>query len=973
MRLADPSRGDAADPEQDSTGEGTVNREQNGARQEFYLKHDPGKATKESLDTILQKNSKDFPTMVRLLKKKYGEAPKTTQKPKPTKDADSANAGGGQGKAGPNLEAASLEELKRELERREEDAAEMKAEEEARTPCLAWHPHPSCAATCRIQQNPKRSPRRAVWNERTKRPEGNLPVAESMAFRVELRNALNAELLTELKQEGPCPVGVVQSHLATMFRDDARPVLVLQGSPMTSADVLREDVSLEVVRRTVTEAAAKSLQEARKGVGELSAGIINEITALKVPPNPLLHVLSAILSLMGHQEPSWPSVTVFLSGPELSKLIALEPHQVSWESQLAVQQMLEEHAELRRRVQLELGIGPCRLVAAGEVLQPRATLSQQELTDGMQIVAVLRQPEIISTRRSTSMALLTGDGSVLTWGDPERGGDCSAVQDQLVHVESLHAAPGSFAAILADGSVVTWGEELADTKPVKHLLMNVRSIHSTGFAFGAITDDGSVVSWGHELFGGRAPANLTNVRKLLGSLTTFAALRSDGSVVAWGEDGRHEMWEQLRNVCDIQATESAFAALSAGSVVAFGHPLYGGVLDERLHGPHKVQQIYSTDGAFAALVADGSVVAWGDALSGGDVNVPQPVNEQLHDVQSIVASAAAFAALRADHTVVTWGCPELGGDSSAVKEQLRDVTQVCATAMSFAALRADGSVVTWGNSHFGGSCRAVQGQLRDVQHLGASANAFVALLADGSLVAWGDPAFVETAPERRLSNNPCTLYRNRTSGAIERVVIVGGGPAGMTAAIYAARSNLCPLVIAPAIGGQLMAKGVDVENYPGLPRENGGEMIQVMKHQARSFYAEVWDDLVISVNTSVSPFQQLWLIAATGANSKWLHVKGEWDYRGFGVSSCAACDGYLFKGKACAVIGGGDSAMEEALMLARICSSVNLIHRRDTFRASLVLQQRVLNHPHITVRWNTAVKRFAGQTASDGEGISEKI
>ncbi|CAE7251606.1 trxB [Symbiodinium natans] len=236
--------------------------------------------------------------------------------------------------------------------------------------------------------------------------------------------------------------------------------------------------------------------------------------------------------------------------------------------------------------------------------------------------------------------------------------------------------------------------------------------------------------------------------------------------------------------------------------------------------------------------------------------------------------------------------------------------------------------------------------------------------------------------ERRLSNNPCTLYRNRTAGAIERVVIVGGGPAGMTAAIYAARSNLCPLVIAPAIGGQLMAKGVDVENYPGLPRENGGEMIQVMKHQARSFYAEVWDDLVVSVNTSVRPFQIYTngsglvqahtLIAATGANSKWLHVKGEWDYRGFGVSSCAACDGYLFKGKACAVIGGGDSAMEEALMLARICSSVTLIHRRDTFRASLVLQQRVLNHPHISVRWNTAIKRFVGQTASDGEGDERK-
>lgn len=235
--------------------------------------------------------------------------------------------------------------------------------------------------------------------------------------------------------------------------------------------------------------------------------------------------------------------------------------------------------------------------------------------------------------------------------------------------------------------------------------------------------------------------------------------------------------------------------------------------------------------------------------------------------------------------------------------------------------------------------------------------------------------------ELRLGHNPCTLYRNRSSSAIERVVIIGGGPAGMTAAIYAARSNLCPLVIAPAMGGQLMAKGVDVENYPGLPRENGGEMIQVMKHQARSFYAEVWDDMVVAVNTTVQPMQihtnssglvqAHTIIAATGANSKWLHVKGEWDYRGHGVSSCAACDGYLYKGKACAVIGGGDSAMEEALMLARICSSVDLLHRRGSFRASLVLQQRVLNHPHIRVRWNSAVKRFIGRSREE-DGIEHK-
>lgn len=233
--------------------------------------------------------------------------------------------------------------------------------------------------------------------------------------------------------------------------------------------------------------------------------------------------------------------------------------------------------------------------------------------------------------------------------------------------------------------------------------------------------------------------------------------------------------------------------------------------------------------------------------------------------------------------------------------------------------------------------------------------------------------------ERRLSNNPCSLYRNRTAGsAIEKVVIIGGGPSGMTAAIYAARANLCPLVIAPALGGQLMAKGVDVENYPGMPRENGGRMIQVMKHQARSFSTEVWDDVVVHVNTSVHPFEITTnrstlvrthtLIIATGADSKWLGVAGEWEYRGFGVSSCAACDGYLYKGRSCAVIGGGDTAMEEALMLSRICSSVILIHRREAFRASSVLQQRVLSNKNIQVRWNSAVRRFGGVSkGSNGE------
>jgi len=220
-------------------------------------------------------------------------------------------------------------------------------------------------------------------------------------------------------------------------------------------------------------------------------------------------------------------------------------------------------------------------------------------------------------------------------------------------------------------------------------------------------------------------------------------------------------------------------------------------------------------------------------------------------------------------------------------------------------------------------------------------------------------------------NNPCTRIRRSKPGITEKVVIIGGGPAGMSAAIYAARANLCPLVIAPSVGGQLMSKGVDVENYPGMPRENGGNIIAVMSKQAQSFSTEVRDDTVLRINASSRPFEVYTnhdglvkaqsIIFATGADSRWLHADGEDDFKGHGVSACAACDGFLYRGKRCAVIGGGDSALEEALMLSRICSSVTIVHRRDKFRASAVLQKNVLGHPKVLVKWNTEVLRFVGK------------
>merc|ERR1719424_1445883 len=208
-----------------------------------------------------------------------------------------------------------------------------------------------------------------------------------------------------------------------------------------------------------------------------------------------------------------------------------------------------------------------------------------------------------------------------------------------------------------------------------------------------------------------------------------------------------------------------------------------------------------------------------------------------------------------------------------------------------------------------------------------------------------------------------------SSAAPVRVAILGGGPAGMTAAIYSARAGLKPVVIAPAMGGQLMGKGVGVENYPGIMEANGGDIIKLMKSQAAKFQATFEHELVASVDLSKRPFviktntsalTAHALIVSTGADSRWLGAPGEDMYRGGGVSSCATCDGFLWREKHCAVIGGGDTAMEDALVLARTSSHVTLIHRRDSFRASHVLQQAVLGNPKITVMWNTTVGEFKG-------------
>src|SRR5450759_714175 len=202
------------------------------------------------------------------------------------------------------------------------------------------------------------------------------------------------------------------------------------------------------------------------------------------------------------------------------------------------------------------------------------------------------------------------------------------------------------------------------------------------------------------------------------------------------------------------------------------------------------------------------------------------------------------------------------------------------------------------------------------------------------------------------------------------VVIVGSGPAGLTAAIYAARANLEPIVIGGiAGGGQLMITS-DVENYPGFPDGvQGPELMGLFRKQAERFGARIIDADVDRVDLGSRPFR-LWadgveyraqaVIVATGAEALWLGIESETRLRGRGVSACATGDGVFFRDKEIAVVGGGDSALEEALYLTRFASKVHLIHRRDAFRGSRIMQDRVASHPKIQLHLNRTVEEIQG-------------
>ncbi len=212
-----------------------------------------------------------------------------------------------------------------------------------------------------------------------------------------------------------------------------------------------------------------------------------------------------------------------------------------------------------------------------------------------------------------------------------------------------------------------------------------------------------------------------------------------------------------------------------------------------------------------------------------------------------------------------------------------------------------------------------------------------------------------------------------------KVIIIGSGPAGYTAGIYAARAMLEPILIAGLQPGGQLTITTEVDNYPGFAKGiQGPDLMEQMRAQAEHVGVRIINDIVLNADLSQRPFRLTVdngdeylgdsLIICTGAQAKWLGLPSEKEYQGFGVSACATCDGFFYRGKEVFVIGGGNSAVEEALFLTNFATKVTLVHRRESLKAEKILQNRLLTHPKIEVIWNSAVEEILG--TQDPRGVT---
>ncbi|MEO1476122.1 MAG: thioredoxin-disulfide reductase, partial [Pseudomonadota bacterium] len=202
------------------------------------------------------------------------------------------------------------------------------------------------------------------------------------------------------------------------------------------------------------------------------------------------------------------------------------------------------------------------------------------------------------------------------------------------------------------------------------------------------------------------------------------------------------------------------------------------------------------------------------------------------------------------------------------------------------------------------------------------------------------------------------------------ILIIGSGPAGWTAAVYAARAMRNPLVVTGAQPGGQLTITTDVENYPGFAEIQGPELMDKMRHHAEVMGTKVAEDHIASVDLETRPFKAIGesgttytadaVIISTGAQAKWLGLPSEDKFKGFGVSACATCDGFFYREKEVVVVGGGNTAVEEALFLTNFASKVILVHRRDSLRAEKILQDRLFKHPKVEVVWNHTLEEVVG-------------
>ena len=223
------------------------------------------------------------------------------------------------------------------------------------------------------------------------------------------------------------------------------------------------------------------------------------------------------------------------------------------------------------------------------------------------------------------------------------------------------------------------------------------------------------------------------------------------------------------------------------------------------------------------------------------------------------------------------------------------------------------------------------------------------------------------------------MSQDRSEPRLVRCLIVGSGPAGYTACVYAARALLNPVMIQGIQPGGQLTITTDVENYPGFADViQGPWLMEQMEAQARHVGTEIVADIVLTADLSRRPFRlttdsgQVWLaetlIIATGAQAKWLGLDSEQRFQGFGVSACATCDGFFYRGKQVVVVGGGNTAVEEALFLTNFASKVTVVHRKGEFRAEKILQERLFSHPKIEVIWHSSIDEVLG--ATDPMGVT---